>query len=216
LSLSTARARGTVVVLIALALALLMPTATYADGDPASDVLLTEDVFLPYAPPVAPSLVAILTNTVVRAHAAGFPIKVALIESPQDLGALPTLYGHPQRYANFLDVEISYNSTAKLLVVMPQGFGRSAVGPSAALAAIHVDAAQRANGLARAAIRAVVALADRAGDQIPLPKLPGAGTPGGGIELPLIAVPVVLVLVLGGVAGARRRRSPTISKERAL
>ena len=63
--------------------------AARADGDPASDVLLTENVFLPFTPAVSTALARTLTTTVARAHAAGYPIKVALIESAMDLGADP-------------------------------------------------------------------------------------------------------------------------------
>jgi hypothetical protein len=35
---------------------MLAPAAARADGDPASDVLLGENVFYPYSPPVSTSL----------------------------------------------------------------------------------------------------------------------------------------------------------------
>ena len=43
------------VLAVAVALA-LTPAAASADGDPASDVLLLQDVYLPYAPGVPPAL----------------------------------------------------------------------------------------------------------------------------------------------------------------
>ena len=186
---------------------LLGPAAARADGDPASDVLLVNNVFLPYSSPVAPSLAALLTRTVRSAHAAGFPIKVALIGTPQDLGAVPRLFGTPQRYAQFLDLEISYNSQAKLLVVMPQGFGTVGVGPPGTLSALHVDAAQRADGLARAAIEAVAALARREGYSIPTPALPGADTGSETTPWPFLAVGAGLIVLVGAGLADRRRRS---------
>jgi hypothetical protein len=189
--------------------ALLRPAAARADGDPASDVLLVDNVFLPYSSPVAPSLASLLTRTVRSAHAAGFPIKVALIGTPQDLGAVPRLFGTPQRYAQFLDLEISYNSQAKLLVVMPQGFGTVGVGPSRALDAIHVDPAQKSDGLARAAIEAVAALARQAGHPIPAPVLPDADGGGHTNPWPWVALAAGLILLVVAGMAAYRRRSRT-------
>lgn len=193
--------------------ALLRPPTARADGDPASDVLLTQDVFFPYSAPVSSSLAAALSATVRRAHAAGFPIKVALIQGPIDLGAVPRLFGTPQRYATFLDLEISYNSQAKLLVVMPQGFGTVGVGPSGSLSAIHVDAAHKSDGLARAAIEAVAALARREGHPVAAPALPGAESGGGASPLPFVLVGAG-VIVLVGVGVATLLRRPRTSAER--
>ena len=194
-----------IVLVILLTLAGMAPRSARADGDPASDVLLVQNVFLPFTPPVSRSLASILDSTISSAHAAGFPIKVALIESRIDLGADPQLYGTPQRYASFLDVEISYNSRAKLLVVMPQGFGTAAAGPLSALTGIRIDAAQKTDGLARAAIEAVVALADRAGHRIAAPALPSTAASGGSPPWVLIAPAIAAVLLIGGGVVARRK-----------
>ena len=43
-----------------------------------------------------------------KAKAEGFPVKVALIAAPTDLGVIPDLFGKPQPYAQFLDQEISF------------------------------------------------------------------------------------------------------------
>jgi hypothetical protein len=197
----------------AVALApLALPGPASADGDPASDVLLVDNVFYSYAPSVSPALTSALNTTVSRAHAAGFPIKVALIEAPLDLGAIPQLFGKPEAYAKFLDYEISYNSVAKLLVVMPQGFGTYASGPVSALAKIHVDAAARSNGLATAAILAIQRLAQLAGHPISIPPVPGVSaggsSSGSGGGPALVYVPLVAVIVLASVAAVaiRRRR----------
>jgi hypothetical protein len=47
---------------------------------------------------------------------------VALIASPLDLRVIPSLYGKPQQYADFLDQEISFAGKQRLLVVMPDGY----------------------------------------------------------------------------------------------
>jgi len=49
--------------LVALAVLALLPAAAAADGDPASDVLLAQDVYYPYAPkvskPMSTALIAV-------------------------------------------------------------------------------------------------------------------------------------------------------------
>ena len=94
-----------------------------ADGDPASDVLLTQSVFVPYGAPVSPAVVTQLETVVARAKAAGYPIKVAIVRVPYDLGAVTSLYGKPQVYAKFLGRELMFLYRGRLLVVMPQGYG---------------------------------------------------------------------------------------------
>ena len=113
--------------LAAIVLLTVVPLAR-ADGDPASDVLLAQDVYYTYAPPVSSTLTRELNGLLVRARAAGYPIKVALIESAGDLGAYPRLFGQPRRYAELLASEIAFNSSPHLLVVMPSGL--AAVSPS--------------------------------------------------------------------------------------
>lgn len=207
---------------LALGLALAPAPAAVADGDPASDVLLVDNVFYPYSQAVSPVYTAALNAAVERAHAAGFPIKVALIESTIDLGAIPQVFGKPEQYAKFLDIEISYNSVAKLLVVMPQGFGTFAAGPVSALSGIRIDAAAHSNGLAAAAVLAIARLAKLAGHPIAVSKVPGlsgAGGPGGpggsgggaGAVLAVVAVVAVLLLAGGTLTIRRRHRRSAVA-----
>jgi GNAT superfamily N-acetyltransferase len=204
---SAVRLLATVVLALALVGSpLALPAAAGADGDPASDVLLTQNIFLPFSPAVSPTLAGTLTATVAHAHAAGYPIKVALIESTMDLGADPELFGPPERYARFLDLEITYNSAPPLLVVMPGGFGTASTVPASALSTIALDRSARSDGLARAAIAAIVTLARRAGHPISAPNLPAAASVGGGTRWPAIAAAVALALAVGGGAAALRRR----------
>src|SRR5580658_2765931 len=93
-------------VLVAGLVLLVGPGRASADGDPASDVLLIANVFYPYQETVSNNLIAALNLTTARAHTAKFPIRVAIIATPADLGAIPELFGKPQQYANFLDREI--------------------------------------------------------------------------------------------------------------
>ena len=57
------------------------------------------------------------------AKAKGFPLRVAVIATRNDLGSVPSLFGTPQRYAAFLGEEDYYFFKDELLVVMPQGYG---------------------------------------------------------------------------------------------
>jgi hypothetical protein len=114
--------------LIALAALSLLPAAASADGDPASDVLLAQDVYYPYAPKASPQMSKALNGLLARVRKAGYPMKVALIQTPADLGAYPNLFGDTQSYANLLAKEIAFNSRPHLLTVMPTGFGGDNLG----------------------------------------------------------------------------------------
>lgn len=115
--------------LIALAAALAAGLAVEAraDADPASDMLYTGDVFLPYEP-VSPAAAAELRDAVRASRANGKAIKVAVIATKGDLGGVPTLFGNPLYYARFLGAELQFLYSGKLLVVMPQGAALSQRG----------------------------------------------------------------------------------------
>ena len=100
---------------------LVVPTAL-ADGDPASDTLLVRNVFLPYPAPGAQNGNA-LSREVALAYGRGYRLKVAVIASERDLGAVPSLFGHPADYAKFLGQELQQYYVGPLLIVMPAGFG---------------------------------------------------------------------------------------------
>ncbi|HJS94506.1 MAG TPA: hypothetical protein VJ741_09595 [Solirubrobacteraceae bacterium] len=151
------RAVATMLALAALVI-VLAPRSALADGDPASDVLIGENVFYPYSPTVSTSLQKQLNGETAAAARAHFPIKVALIDTPADLGAIPTLFGKPQQYAHFLVQEISFlNVKPLLLVVMPAGYGTQHLGPVAtnAVASLKGPVSADSNDLAQAAIAAV-------------------------------------------------------------
>lgn len=182
-----------------------------ADGDPASDTLLDENVFYPYQPPVSTAMSKTMGEAVSELSKAGLDLKVAIIGSPLDLGELPQFFGHPEQYARFLDREISFNQPQSLLVVMPAGFGTVAAGPPGALAGSKVDATQGTYGLTRSAILAVELLARARGHPISGPPIPGvsAGAGGGPPALLLFGIPVALLIILGVLALRRdRRRAP--------
>jgi hypothetical protein len=132
-----------------------------ADGDPASDILLVDNVFLTYSVDVSPEAKTALQQAVAKANKTGFRIKVAVIADAADLGAVPSLFGKPQFYAKFLGTEISFQYTNRLLVVMPNGFGfwrdrRTIVREKRILGRMTVK--QGGDGLAYSAVSAVKAL----------------------------------------------------------
>src|SRR5262245_20642833 len=104
-----------------------LAAAARADADPASDMLYTGDVFLPYEQ-VSPEVAADLRGAVRDARADGKPLKVAVIATKRDLGGVPTLFGNPLYYARFLGAELQFLYSGRLLVVMPQGAALSQRG----------------------------------------------------------------------------------------
>jgi hypothetical protein len=129
-----------------------------ANGDPASDVLLTENVYLPYEAPSASTAKA-LQRAVQAVYARRFRIKVAVIADPIDLGAVPSLFDKPSQYAKFLGIELESLYVGPLLIVMPAGFGIYDGGRSVA-AEERLLASVRSNGtdsesLTRTAVDAV-------------------------------------------------------------
>lgn len=161
-----------------LCAALALPGVARADGDPASDVLLSQDSFLPYAPEVRPSLKDALEGVLKDARQAGYPMKVALIASEADLGAYPDLYNQPQRYADLLKGELAalnpHGDPLKeihLLVVMKGGFGGSNLGDGVdrALAPITINEDAQSDGLAQAAVAAVARIASENGHRVTAP-----------------------------------------------
>ena len=116
--------RRAATILTALALvAILFPARALADGDPASDALLGQNVFYPYDPPVPRAVQDKLQRVANRAHRVKLPVRIALIARPVDLGVIPSLFGKPQRYAEYLEREISYEGPQPLIVVMYDGYG---------------------------------------------------------------------------------------------
>jgi hypothetical protein len=196
---------------ILAAFALVAPAAL-GDGDPASDVLLGQNVFYSYSP-TSKALQASLNSATATASRAHFPIKVALIESGIDLGVIPELFGKPQQYAHFLDQEISFQGKQLLLVVMKAGYGVEGL-PAAATAAapkLPLPTGGSSDDLAKAALTAVVKLATAAGHPLSGVRATPSSTGGGGSSTKTLVV-IVLVLAAVATAGALlvvRRREPT-------
>ena len=81
--------------------ALGLPATARANGDPASDYLLVQKLFLPFTAKIDQTEVKRLEAVLTAADRANFPIRVAVILSPSDLGTAFSLYRKPQHYAEF-------------------------------------------------------------------------------------------------------------------
>jgi hypothetical protein len=179
--------------------------AALADADPASDFLLAAPVFYPYQPTTSPAIKTALEGTLAKLKRDGLNLKVAIIDSPNDLGGVSNLWRMPQPYAEFLGKEISFNQKQPLLVVMPSGFGLYGVNGKSSLSGLALDASHQADGLGRSAITAVVHLARANGKPIAEPAIrKEASSSKGTSALIVFGAPVLLVAIAALLALTRR------------
>ncbi len=180
--------------------AVLAPSAL-ADGDPASDVLVFDTVFNPPDSGATPEQAATLEATVASANRAGYPVRVALINSSADLGTVTELWHEPANYAFYLGKELSLQFHGAVLVVMPQGYGLYVPQKTPPKQDVSVMDHEVSPGtdLADGAQRAVVALAKANGVS---PKVGAVAlhTAAGGSSSPVALVGFAVGLV--AVAGA--------------
>jgi hypothetical protein len=209
---------GLAVAATAALVAVAAPPAR-ADGDPASDVLLYQKVFVPYYGKTSKPSVAELKRVVAAAARRGLPVRVALIGSRYDLGSVSVLYLKPKTYASFLGKELALTGVYRgpVLVVMPNGFGFSKDGVSqrAELAVLAGVPTAKAKGedVATAALRAVRKLAAAKGVHlaVTIPKAaPPAASSSGGSKGPsrmeVGGFIAVVLLVVAALETARRLR----------
>jgi cytochrome oxidase Cu insertion factor (SCO1/SenC/PrrC family) len=221
-------------VLLALALALvalgLLTPAARADGDPGSDVLVYQNLFIAADAGVSVPQQEAIGNLLAAAGQDGFPIRVAVIAQRDDLGAITALWQRPAAYARFLGVELSLAYAQRLLVVMPDGFGfnwagHTATGADQVLGRLSVG--RGAGGLVSATETAVRALAAASGVQVKVPAArvasstpaaadAGSGTTRGAGRLPaassgfpawLVAVIAAALLAVAGLGFRSARRA---------
>ena len=190
----------------------LAPAPAAADADPASDVLLSQNVFYPYTAVVSASIQQELNREVAAAHRAGFPIKVALIVHAYDLGGIPEFFGKPRPYAKFLATEISFRKLQPVLVVMAAGLAGAGLGKpaTATLAKLPPPASDQPDAIAGAALAAIPKLTAAAGHPIGTQTPSQAATSGPGPLLP-IGIGIAIAIVVGAlvlVTIRDRRRTP--------
>jgi len=209
-----ARPGGILRALAALALlaALAAAPAARADGDPASDYLIVQSTFLSNVDGhVAPAQASRLITMLAEARKDGFGLKVAVIVTPYDLGAVPILFDRPKTYATFLGEEDYYYWKDELLVVMPNGYGiyKSSHLPAADKALIaKLPFVHTSDGTALviAAERAVRALAARRGISLGTVSVKPAASSTGEERLEIGAVVLIAVAIGGALRFALRRR----------
>jgi hypothetical protein len=156
-------------------------------------VLVNRTLFDPIDSGIPFATVDRLTSLLTLSQRAGFPIRVAMINSATDLGTVTQFWGKPAGpgdYAYYLRTELQNLYGGQILVVMPNGFGlwgpphgRDAVSK----AELSVRALSPGHGvsLAAAAMAAVPLLAQADGHDIPsasdiqvfTPPAARAGTP---------------------------------------
>jgi cytochrome oxidase Cu insertion factor (SCO1/SenC/PrrC family) len=196
---------------MAIATSTLLPSAALADGDPASDVLVTQSVFVPQDAGLTDAQRTQLLGLVSSSEHAHFPIRVAIIPSSLDLGAVTEFWTKPSAYARFLGIELSLLYKGPLLIVMPNGFGLNWPGHStssaeAALAKIKVESV--GTGLLATTAAAIRAVAASGGAKLsPSSSGPAANasSTGDGSEV-LTAVAIAAVLAIAAIGFALRRR----------
>ena len=107
-----------------------------------------------------------------------YRIRVAIIMSPSDLGTAFSLFDKPQKYSEFLGLELAFVYRDRLLVVMPKGYGSSVNGdpdPKAAQVLKNLPPPGRnATKEVEAAIVAVQRLAAAEGHHLKVPQAGGA------------------------------------------
>lgn len=183
------------------------PTPARADGDPASDVLATQALYLPQDAAVPPNQQARLQAAVAAAGHAGYPIRVALIATPGDLGSITPLWHQPQRYAQFLGEELSLIYRRQLLVVMPNGYGLyRATGETPAEVAAVAHAGTPGAQLGTAALTAIQRLAAASGHTFAIIRTTAPDTPSPTDPLPWIAFAIGAALVIAAWTASLRAR----------
>ena len=166
--------------LLVVLITLWIAAPARADGDPASDVLAQQSLFLPQDAGLSSSQQSQLASVLRNAAQSGYPIRVAMIASSADLGSVAELWDQPQSYAEFLGQELALVYRGPLLVIMPRGLGlyRHDQAPAAersALAALPPPTA--AAGLGTAALTSIQRLAAAAGHQVSIPNATVPSTP---------------------------------------
>jgi hypothetical protein len=224
----TRRTRGWLVAFVSAAVLALVcgwfTASARADGDPASDVLVTQALFLPADGGIPAAQQGQLAALLRSAQRSGYPIRVALIATQADLGSVTALWRQPQSYAGFLGVELSLVYHGTLLVVMPNGFGLYRAGqPVAAEQAALAGARPPGMGasLAAAALTAIQRLAGASGHPLSLPSAtaPPASSSGTGSDgvaaWGAFAVGAALIVVAWTASlRARPARSPRRRRDR--
>ena len=106
--------------------ALIAPAGAIAHGDPSSHYLETDQLYPGFANRPSQQVELELTGLLEAARQAGYPIKVGIVGSVDDLTEDPSMYKTPQRYAESVSAALGTpNVKAPVLIVTPNGLGIS-------------------------------------------------------------------------------------------
>ncbi len=195
--------------LVVAAACLWAPSTGQANGDPASDYLLTQSVFLPFTTKIDQNEVTRLNALLRAADQKRYRIRVALILSRSDLGTAFSLFGKPGKYVQFLGLELSFVYRGRLLVVMPNGYGYAVNGvpdPKASALLKKLPAPGRSATMeVQAAIVAVQRLAAGGGHRLVVPKVGGST---GRDRLTIAAAATAGIALIAAIVLFRRRKLP--------
>jgi hypothetical protein len=198
------------VILAAVTGCLCLPSVARANGDPASDYLLTQRAFLPFTTKVDHNEVTRLDVLLREADQKKFPIRVAVILSRTDLGTAFSLFGKPEKYAQFLGLELSFVYRDPLLVVMPNGYGYAVKGdPDPKVSAVLKKLPAPGPSATKevdAAIVAVQRLAAMEGHRLAAPEVGGSS---GRDRLTIAAAATAGIALIAAVVLYRRREKET-------
>jgi hypothetical protein len=205
-------------------------TRALANGDPASHVLPSKEVFVPFDPSLCSKDGRRLDALTEATRRKRYPIKVAIIPTGEDLGTLFKLFGQPARYARVLSSELppglfereGRRRAYRLLVLMPGSAGLNKADRNEAEVLKDFPLADDASKeeLTRLAIPLVTRLARangvRIGSPRPKPACPdidiGSSSPsssGSSAAGPvLIGVAVAAMLGVAVFLGSRGRSRP--------
>jgi hypothetical protein len=209
----THRPRARLPLLVAVSLTILVTASgllagsARADGDPASDVLAGQQLFLPQDAGIPATQQAQLGALLSAAQRDGVQLRVALIASRTDLGSITELWRQPQSYARFLAQELSLLYRGPLLVVMPNGYGVSRLAsPLGAGRSALAGVGAPGPNLAAATITAIQRLAAASGHNLPLPAATAPSAPGSSSTVSWIVFALgAVVIVMAWTASLRAR-----------
>lgn len=191
-----------------LSITLLLPALALADGDPASDVLAGQALYLPSDSGTTARVQAQLSAVVAAAGRAGLPLRVAVIPSRADLGSVGALWRRPAAYARFLGLELSLVFRGTLLVAMPDGFGAVRV-TAAGATPLALTGSANTSALTAVTVAAVRRLAAAQGRPLPAVRpATAAGTGGSGIDGVALAVLIVGAAAIAAAWTASLRARP--------
>jgi hypothetical protein len=161
--------------LLLVAAACMTATAARAHGDPASEYLVAQQAFVSPNARVSTKDRTQLIAVITALRRAGYPVRVAIIQSRYDLGAVSVLDKKPRLYARFLSRDLRLVYAKRLLVVMPNGYGisddgKAAPADQAVLDRLSPAGTQDGARLVAAAVTALRALG--AADGVDMTQLP--------------------------------------------